>query len=476
MVAAPGAEAVPALTAESGRLAELSAAEAPALSAIAEPSASPAAAKEAAARLMDAMIAAPARDISVAEAPASPAGVSFDEAVSAPHRAILSESMGRRRTPWRRGLEAVGVDLLSPIPPAYQVREAREFGAKGSAPAKDVSFRVEWSQGETHVGAFSARVRLKDMAPTLRELPPPPVPEEKRLVVRFLAGVSHEQIKAFLEERRLRLLGKGYDGIYHVSVTGADEAASVARELTGAGLVYYATPSRLPAAEKDQVNIVFKKRAQFAHVPGLPIESPVGEGDIALVLRQEGLTVLPSRREGVWRVAGARGVSAETVAKRLEGWRIVLYAAPVLAEAPENRQIVLEFRQRAGLYDVTDDERGKLFSTFGLRVLADYGGGIYKVSSTKLAKSLAAKLAAKDIVQSAIAVGGVSGDRVRSAAQSAITYKGGIWSQTEYSANLASHRWGLERAGATRAQLAQFDELCAAAPVTGGRFNPYSGD
>lgn len=70
----------------------------------------------------------------------------------------------------------------------------------------------------------------------------------------------------------------------------------------------------------------------------------------------------------------------------------------------------------------------------------------------------------------------VTDDEVRSAAAGAISYKGRPWSQTEYNMGYYNALESLKSRGATEAQLALFEKLCADAPIKGGSFNPWSGD
>jgi hypothetical protein len=71
---------------------------------------------------------------------------------------------------------------------------------------------------------------------------------------------------------------------------------------------------------------------------------------------------------------------------------------------------------------------------------------------------------------------GPSRAEVEAAARGAASYKGMPWSHTEYSMTLAGYESGLRKAGATFAQLQLFHKLADAAPIKGGRFNPWSGD
>jgi hydroxymethylpyrimidine pyrophosphatase-like HAD family hydrolase len=70
----------------------------------------------------------------------------------------------------------------------------------------------------------------------------------------------------------------------------------------------------------------------------------------------------------------------------------------------------------------------------------------------------------------------VTDDDIRAAAAGVIAYKGRPWSQTEYSSVYYPAIESLKSRGATQLQLALFETLCAAAPIKGGSFNPWSGD
>lgn len=70
----------------------------------------------------------------------------------------------------------------------------------------------------------------------------------------------------------------------------------------------------------------------------------------------------------------------------------------------------------------------------------------------------------------------ISDERVTGAANSVISYKGRPWSNTEYNMAYYTTLESLKKAGATPAQVALFEKLCADAPIRGGSFNPWSGD
>lgn len=70
----------------------------------------------------------------------------------------------------------------------------------------------------------------------------------------------------------------------------------------------------------------------------------------------------------------------------------------------------------------------------------------------------------------------VTDEEVLAAARSTISYKGRPWSQTEYNMSLYTTADSLKARGATEAQLKLYFDTCAAAPIKGGSFNPWSGD
>jgi hypothetical protein len=158
----------------------------------------------------------------------------------------------------------------------------------------------------------------------------------------------------------------------------------------------------------------------------------------------------------------------------------VLYASPALFDPPLERQFIITLRKSANAWGpaASEDEIADLLRRHHLLVLTDFGGGTYKVASRlgEGAAQSAGRVAAESAVESAVAVGALSEDELTSAARSAVAHKGGVWSETEYTAQRSMIYWRLAMRGATPEQLERFDKLCDAAPVVGGRFNPWSGD
>ena len=70
----------------------------------------------------------------------------------------------------------------------------------------------------------------------------------------------------------------------------------------------------------------------------------------------------------------------------------------------------------------------------------------------------------------------VGDDEIAAAAKGVVTYKGGVWSETEYNVGYYNTIDDLRKRGATEAQIAAFKKLCDETPVIGGRFNPWAGD
>ncbi|MBI5624747.1 MAG: hypothetical protein HY924_13290 [Elusimicrobia bacterium] len=419
--------------------------------------------------------------------------VSYSEAVPDESKALMEETLSRRKASWIRQLGAMGVELAGPVEPVLSVKASRDI-LKG----EKVEFTVEWNQGETKVGSFKAVVTRKNLNPDLRRLPAPPVADEKKVVLRFKksvvkdaaglkieAAVTDADIKAFLEEHRLRLVTEDrYNGIVIAAVTGKDEAPSLSDELTGRGLLLSAAPFKLDAPAERQIRLVFKKTTVKDF--GVRVEVGVSDTDKAELLRSKGLRVLEITRDGEFRVAVAPGVSADAAAADLAGTGIVRHAYAALADAPEDRQVVLKFRDTAAIdagglkveTKIGDDQVAEVLTSRGIRVLESLGEGFYRVAAAEgmTGKELASALAAEAGVASAVAVGGLSDAEVEASARGAASYKGRPWSSTEYNMNYSMTEWNLVERGATKAQLEKFRKLCDEAPVRGGGFNPWSGD
>ena len=70
----------------------------------------------------------------------------------------------------------------------------------------------------------------------------------------------------------------------------------------------------------------------------------------------------------------------------------------------------------------------------------------------------------------------VGNDEIDAAAQAVVSYKGGIWSQSEYDGGYFNAADDLRKRGATKEQMERFKKLCDEAPIIDGRFNRWAGD
>jgi len=419
--------------------------------------------------------------------------VTYKAEVSVAHQLLLRETLTRRKAGWIRELARMGVQLAGPVAPVLTITASKDLPKSGK-----VEFMVEWNQGEMHVGSFKALITLKNLNPELRRLAAPPVPEEKQLAVRFKktiianvgglnveTAVTDDRIAEFLEANGLRLLNKGWgDYEYRVSVTGGAQAAAMAKLLSGSDLVLYARPAALKVPEERQLEVVFKKTT-VVDFNGLRVETAVSPDDITALLLKNGLTVLELSRDGVWKVGTEAGIAAE-VSDALESAGITLYALPRKQDLPEDRQAVIKF-QKSVIVDaggilveaaVSEDDVAAFLRGNGLKVAAAYGDGAYKVAGPAGTDSqgLAETLGKDRTVKSAVAVGSLTDQQIEASAKGVASYKGRPWSSTEYNMNYSMSYSYLEMAGATQAQLQKFSDLCDAAPVRGGGFNPWSGD
>lgn len=434
-------------------LAGVQAAAAPALQALSAPSVSGAAAYGAGISLEAALTGRPAAaavNAALPTARSAPAvsGVAYARGVTKAQRAVLTESLTRRKAGWFRGLAAMGVRLDGPEAPALKVTKAEALKA-GTA------FEVSWTQGRTGAGAFRVTVPAKDPAPEFRRLAAPAPADAKVVVLRF-HGVSDAEVLAFLESKSLRVVSKGWgENPWTVAVTGRDRAAAVAKRLNGVGPVLSATAKAASFDAADQVLVAF--------VPGSPAAA------LAAAFRRHELTVLEKRQDGLWRLGAAKGRGTKAL-HSLEHDGSVLYARGAQASIPESNHAVLTLKPAGALI------LQGLLRRHGLTVLDDLGGRVYLVGGRLDAAALAAALAADPDAASAVAVGTLGDDAVEAAAAGTAAYKGRPWSSTEYNLNWAMGYDSLRRRGATAAQLKRYEELTAAAPMRGGGFNPWSGD
>lgn len=441
---------------------------APALEALAAPAPSAASAHAAGVTLEDALtgrrsygavFAAPAAPVNGAlpTARSAPAvsGVSYARGVSKRHKAVLDESLRRRKAGWFRGLARMGVALDGPVAPKLKVTAAKDRSSRTAAVVTAVEYTLSWTQGSIKSGSFRVVVPMKDPQPEFSRLAAPAIPAEKQVVLRVKSGTPEAEARAFFEAQGLRVVARSYDGLWTVAVTGRYGAAAAARRLSGKGFVIYAAAKTASYAEADQVLV--------SPLPGL------SETDLAALFSRYGLTVLEKTQDGPWRAGTAKGRSAKVLAAMAQDGA-VLYARAFKTDIPESRHAVVE------LAPVGADALPALLRRHGLTVLDELGGRAYLVGGPLEAPALAAALKADAAVASAVAVGSLPDAAVEAAANGTASYKGRPWSSTEYNLNWAMGYDSLRRRGATAAQLKRYEELTAAAPVRGGGFNPWSGD
>lgn len=378
-------------------------------------------------------------------------GVVFAPAVTPEQQARLTESLTRRKAGWSRGLAQVGVKLSGPVAPQLSVREAKDIVRAGVL--QETVYTVDWSQGRTHLGSFRAAVAVKDPAPKIRSLGAPAAAPEQRLRIRFRADVSAAEIEAFLETHQLRSLSRSYKNEVAAAVTGEDKAGEVSRALSARGIVLYATDDAFKPADARQLTVRFKRGA--------------ADAEIQRVLRGHGLRVLSIGYGGEY-VLGVEEGSGGAAAALLSAEGPVFWASPKISEAREDRMAVLRFKEGS------EDEMAAVLR--GLTVVKAYDERSFRVAGAVSARELAESLASEGAVLSAVAVGSVRDEQVRGYARGTASHKGRPWSSTEYNMSYAMGYDALAAAGATEAQLALYRELCDAAPVQGGGFNPWSGD
>ncbi|HBL17085.1 MAG TPA: hypothetical protein DD417_10150 [Elusimicrobia bacterium] len=419
--------------------------------------------------------------------------VSYAEGVSTRQREFFDETLSRRKAGWNRGFAQMGVKLQGRVKPVLSVKAAEDRIPKMAA-ASEVRYIVEWSQGETRLGAFKVTIRLKDMKLVFSRLSAPPAAEDKQIRIRLRGTVIAEafpievevtpaMIEEFFEAHGLRVLGNPEKATWLVAVTGEARADAVARELSGQGLALYATPVKGDIPESSQLWAMFKKKT--VEDTGV-VETSVNEGAISKTLREAGLRVLETERNGTWKLGAYDGVPAEAAAAKLASSGLVLYAVPLRFEAAQDRQVVVEFKTKV-LVDlsgvkveasVSEDDIARVLAEGGFTVVGDYGANSYRLQApagTRNLDALAALLATK-LVKKGVAVGTLGDERIRRAAQDAADRKGRPWSESAYYENLSAARTSLELAGATQAQLVLFDKLADEAPALNGGFNPWSGD
>lgn len=504
---APAAASPKTSVERSQRLEVVSQSIAPALEALQNPSLGAGEAKAAGQIVMDQLLGADGAGASAvpgvyAAGPPSGKGsrsqpvvsqVSYAEGVSARQRKLFDQTLRRRRTGWDRGLAKMGVKLQGSAAPVLIVKSAEDHAPKMAAAVSEVRYIVEWFQTPTRLGAFKVAIRLRDMRTVFSRWSTPPAAEDKQIRIRLRRTViakdfpveievTQAMIEEFFEARGLRVLGKQGEATWLVAVTGGARADVVARELSGQGLVLFATPVKGDIPESSQLRAVFKQKT----ISSARVETAVDDGAIAETLREAGLLVLENAPHEPWKLGAYDGVPAAAAAAKLAASGIVLYAVPLRFEAAEDRQVVVEFTAKVladlgGMQieaSVSEDDIARVLTAGGLTVVGDYGSRSYRLQApagTSGRDALATLLASK-LVKKGVVVGELSDGLIRGAAQGAAGMKGRPWSSTEYNANLASTRANLELGGATQSQLELFDRLADDAPTLNGGFNPWSGD
>lgn len=378
-------------------------------------------------------------------------GVSYARGVTKAQRAVLDESLKRRKAGWFRGLARMGIALDGPVAPVLKVTKAETLSTKTAAVLTGHAFTVEWKQGATKLGTFRVVVPTKDPEPEFRRLADP-APEDKKVLFLRFQDVPEADILAFAAANELRVVSRGFrDQPWTLAVTGRTQAALVAKRLNGVGPVLSATAKTAVYAEADQLHVAFLPGASGAQ--------------FAAAFRRHELAVLERTQDGLWRLGAAKGRGAKALdALRHDG--SVLYARALKTDIPETDQTVVTLAPTGPL------ALPAILTRHGLTVLSELGGRTYLVGGP----AAAAALAADPDVASAVAVGSLPDADVEAAANGTASYKGRPWSSTEYNLNWAMGYDSLRRRGATAAQLKRYEELTAAAPVRGGGFNPWSGD
>jgi hypothetical protein len=148
-----------------------------------------------------------------------------------------------------------------------------------------------------------------------------------------------------------------------------------------------------------------------------------------------------------WQFAKAAAVVALAVGAAFGLFELISYVVSSLEWAPSGVQLP------EGWTGPIPDMNHIFGATLGFTAM---GGIIRKVRGAKAPK--------------------VTDEQIAAAARSVVSSKGGVWSQTEYNMGYYNTLERLKAEGASEAQLKKFQELCDAAPVIGGRFNPWSGD
>ena len=332
-LANPGATSPKAQTGQPQRLREVLTAIKPALRELGNPSSAPDAVRDVGQNVMNSLIGTNERGSAVLVAVPPSSGisralpvvsqVSYADVVTPAHRDLFAQTLRRRKAGWLRGLARMDVKNPESVGPVLRVKSAEGLKPKMAADVSEVRFTVEWSQSKTHLGSFKVTIRLKDMRLTFSHPSTPNAPQDKQILVRLRSiivsekfpvdvEVTSEMIAEFFEERGLRVLAKPEAHTWLVAVTGEARADVVSRELSGEGLVLFATPVKVDIPESRQILAMFKKKTVVDM--GIPVETVVDDAAIAKTLREAGLLVLASDQYGPWRLGVYDGVDAEAAA------------------------------------------------------------------------------------------------------------------------------------------------------------------
>ncbi|MFA6028318.1 MAG: hypothetical protein WC969_00555 [Elusimicrobiota bacterium] len=410
--------------------------------------------------------------------------IAFPAGSTLAQRALLIESLSRRKAGWTRGLERSGLKLKDGQPEVTLLSMETRVSKRNPADYT-VTYQLEWKLSETKLGRMKVTVNSLKLEPYVSTLPLPTPPKERQLLVRFktrtlesAGGLSREisigekEIKALAETLGLRVLWHSYKGEYALAAPAGTDMAAAEEKLLASDLVVDARPAVFEVPAENQVKLVFKKNTRYGW-GDVPLPHEVDDTVVAAILRSLGVRVL-SVDFGVWTV-GAPKLDAVRAARYLMTTRMALYAFPAVSAAPESRQVVVKLRRTLGKTEVGEDEVADFLLKNGARIVKAMGDG-YKLEVSGDNAAAAAKLAKDPLVERAAAVGALTDDSIRATANGVASYKGRPWSSTEYNAAWGYAYEGLEGSGATKAQLDLFEKLTAEAPMRGGGFNPWSGD
>ncbi|MBF0107426.1 MAG: hypothetical protein HQM16_19125 [Deltaproteobacteria bacterium] len=345
---------------------------------------------------------------------------------------------------------------------------------------------MEWSQGDRHLGKFTATINKDRPAAKLGNKGIPGAPEDRQLEIHFNEqgfflspeGILHHRkltpadIEGIFEQYGLRdLRDWGFSHSYLVAVTGTTDPQALAATLAQLDIVNLArVKSTGPAPsipEDQQVTVVFKSTV---HDPRNNASVTVARQHIRRLLKKMGLTLVhPNSRETT---VGKTSVAARPVEQELSKSPLVRYTIPKTQDLNEARQIVVTFEHSFNPDDITT-----LLNKYNLRVVAIGHPDIYRLEAPEGTdvSLVASQLVAEGSVKTANTIKPLPQATIDGAIRGVARNKGYPWSETEYSFMLYQALSVLEKEGATQAQLEEFKQGCNKAPILGG-FNPRSGD